>query len=123
VLKYSERKDRRVVQTVSREHRVGCYWVGQRARHVQRVGGQGHELSDYTKLVCTEFTSSNMTDRGHWEDLRVDARVILYQSYRNREWRAWTDLIRLVIGTRAGRLSLHGTLQTPAAFLHRMSKC
>ena len=49
LLNYREREDRCMVTTASSEQHVGCDWQDNRWKQVQRVGGEGHELSDFTQ--------------------------------------------------------------------------
>jgi hypothetical protein len=67
-------------------------WRGMRwAGHVARMG---------RREECTGFWWGNLRERDHWEDLGVDARIILRWIFRKWDVGLWTGLgwFRLATG-------------------------
>ena len=54
--------------------------------------------------VRTGFWWGNLRERGHFEDLGVNGRIILKYIFKKWDGEAWTGLIWLRIGTVCGRL-------------------
>jgi hypothetical protein len=46
----------------------------------------------------------NLRDKDHLEDLDIDGRIILKYIFHKYDWRAWTGLIWIRIGTGGGLL-------------------